>query len=157
SPTLAGFGWALVIGLAAALFGTVIRRSSLRLATLTQPRIVTVGPLAGLGVAGLAVWYSAATGHSASDVLFSGQSSLPGLLPGASRYGVWTLIGLLAAKGAGYAICLACFRGGPVFPALFLGAAGGIAFSHLPGLPMLAGAAMGTGAMAAAMLRLPLT
>jgi H+/Cl- antiporter ClcA len=44
-----------------------------------------------------------------------------------------------------------------VFPSLFLGAAGGIAFSHLPGLPMLTGAAIGIGAMAVAMLRLPLT
>jgi hypothetical protein len=44
-----------------------------------------------------------------------------------------------------------------VFPALFLGAAGGIAFSHLPGLPMIAAAGMGIGAMSVAMLRLPLT
>jgi hypothetical protein len=40
---------------------------------------------------------------------------------------------------------------------MFLGAAGGIALSHLPGLPMIAGAAMGIGAMTAAMLGLPLT
>jgi hypothetical protein len=52
---------------------------------------------------------------------------------------------------------MSCFRGGPVFPALFLGAAGGIAASHLPGLPMVAGLAMGIGAMSAVMLRLPLT
>jgi hypothetical protein len=47
--------------------------------------------------------------------------------------------------------------GGPTFPALLLGAAGGIAMSHLPGLPMIAGAAMGIGAMSAVMLTLPLT
>jgi hypothetical protein len=40
---------------------------------------------------------------------------------------------------------------------LFLGAAGGIALSHLPGLPMVAGVAMGIGAMSVMMLRLPLT
>jgi hypothetical protein len=40
---------------------------------------------------------------------------------------------------------------------MFIGAAGGIALSHLPGLPMIAGAAMGIGAMMAAMLGLPLT
>jgi hypothetical protein len=40
---------------------------------------------------------------------------------------------------------------------MFIGAAGGIALSHLPGLPMIAGAAMGIGAMTVAMLGLPLT
>ena len=40
---------------------------------------------------------------------------------------------------------------------MFIGAAGGMALSHLPGLPMVAGAAMGIGAMTCAMLGLPLT
>ena len=40
---------------------------------------------------------------------------------------------------------------------MFIGAAGGIALSHLPGLPMIAGAAMGIGALMVAMLGLPLT
>jgi hypothetical protein len=44
-----------------------------------------------------------------------------------------------------------------VFPSLFIGAAVGIALSHLPGLPMIAGVGMGIGAMAVTMLRLPLT
>jgi hypothetical protein len=39
---------------------------------------------------------------------------------------------------------------------MFLGAVGGIALSHLPGLSMIAGAAMGIGAMTVAMLGLPL-
>lgn len=45
----------------------------------------------------------------------------------------------------------------PVFLALFIGAAGPIAMSHLPGLPMVAGVAMGIGAMSVVMLTLPLT
>jgi H+/Cl- antiporter ClcA len=40
---------------------------------------------------------------------------------------------------------------------MFIGAAGGIALSHLPGLPMIAAVAMGIGAMMVAMLGLPLT
>jgi hypothetical protein len=40
---------------------------------------------------------------------------------------------------------------------MFVGAAGGIALSHLPGLPMIAGAAIGIGAMTAGMLQLPIT
>ena len=40
---------------------------------------------------------------------------------------------------------------------MFIGAAGGIALSHLPGLPLVAGVAMGIGAMSVVMLTLPLT
>ena len=60
----------------------------------------------------------------------------------------------LHAQAAGI---LAGFRGGPTFPAMFIGAAGGIILSHLPGLPMIAGAAIGISAMAAGMLQLPMT
>ena len=64
---------------------------------------------------------------------------------------------VILCKGLAYSPCLSSFRGGPIFPALFVGAALGIALSHLPGLPMIAGAAMGIGAMTVAMLGLPLT
>ena len=60
-------------------------------------------------------------------------------------------------EGIAYAISLSSFRGGPTFPGMFIGAAGGIALSHLPGLPMVAGAAIGLGAMTAGMLQLPMT
>jgi H+/Cl- antiporter ClcA len=59
-------------------------------------------------------------------------------------------------KGLAYSIALSGFRGGPVFPGMFIGAVGGIALSHLPGLTMVAGAAMGIGAMSVAMLGLPI-
>ena len=66
------------------------------------------------------------------------------------------LLLLVLCKGLAYSFALSCFRGGPVFPGMFIGAAGGIALSHLPGLPMIDGAAMGIGAMTVAMLGLPL-
>ena len=64
---------------------------------------------------------------------------------------------LVACKGLAYSLSLSGFRGGPIFPGMFIGAVAGIALSHLPGLPMIAGVAMGIGAMTAAMLGLPLT
>jgi hypothetical protein len=70
---------------------------------------------------------------------------------------VGALMLLMICKGVAYCLALSCFRGGPTFPGMFIGAAGGIALSHLPGLPMIAGAAMGIGAMTVAMLGLPLT
>jgi len=53
---------------------------------------------------------------------------------------------LIAFKGLGYSISLGSFRGGPTFPAIFLGAAGGIMASHLPGFPVTAAVAVGIGA-----------
>jgi hypothetical protein len=111
----------------------------------------------GLVVAGLAIAYAEATGHSTDDVLFSGQSDLPALLTKADTYTVLAVLMLLLCKGLAYSLSLSCFRGGPTFPAMFLGAAGGVGLSHLPGLPLVPAAAIGIGAMTAAMLRLPMS
>jgi H+/Cl- antiporter ClcA len=157
SPSAAEFGWAVAVGLAAAILGTAIRRLGLLVRAQVEGRLVLATPVAGLVVAGLAVAYAAGTGRSFTEVLFSGQSALPSLVAHASGYTVGTLLLLLCCKGLAYGVCLASFRGGPVFPSLFLGAVGGIALAHLPGLTMVAGMAMGIGAMCAVMLRLPLT
>jgi hypothetical protein len=114
-------------------------------------------PVAGLAVAGLAIAFQAGTGKGTSQVLFSGQSALGPLLAHGAAYSLGAILLLLACKGLAYTASLSSFRGGPIFPALFVGATGGIALSHAPGLPMVAGAAMGMGTMLVAMLRLPLT
>ena len=64
---------------------------------------------------------------------------------------------LVVCKSLAYSASLSAFRGGPTFPGMFIGAAGGMALSHLPGLPMIAGVGMGIGAMTVAMLGFPLT
>jgi H+/Cl- antiporter ClcA len=143
-PTVGEFGWALVIGLAAALIGTGIRWLGLVLRDRTERWTMLATPLIGLAIAGLAIAYAAGTGKGP-------------LIDHASGYTVGALLLLIVCKGLAYGGSLSSFRGGPTFPALFLGAAGGIALSHLPGLPLVAGAAMGIGAMCAVMLRLPLT
>jgi H+/Cl- antiporter ClcA len=48
------------------------------------------------------------------------------------------------------------FRGGPVFPAIFVGTVGGLLASHLPGFPEGAAVATVMAATVAAVLRLPL-
>jgi H+/Cl- antiporter ClcA len=156
-PDVAEFGWALVVGVAAAIVGTAIRRLALLIRPHVERRILLLTPAVGLLVAGLAIAYHEGTGKSSSEVLFSGQSALPSLITHAASYSVGALLLLLACKGLAYGASLSSFRGGPVFPSLFLGAAGGLAFSHLPGLPVVPGVAMGIGAMSAVMLRLPLT
>jgi len=49
----------------------------------------------------------------------------------------------VVCNGLAYVVSLASFRGGPTFPALLIGAASGIAMSHLPGLALVAGTAHG--------------
>jgi H+/Cl- antiporter ClcA len=156
-PDLAEFGWALAVGLAAALLGSAIRRLGLFLRPYVQRRIMLLTPLMGLAIAGLAILYAEGSGKNGTEVLFSGQSALPGLLTSSATYSVGALLLLIACKGLAYGVSLSSFRGGPVFPSMFIGAAGGILLSHLPGLPPITGAAMGIGAMCAVMLRLPMT
>ncbi|HEY6425082.1 MAG TPA: chloride channel protein [Pseudonocardiaceae bacterium] len=156
-PDIAQFGWALVIGVLAAVFGTGIRRLALALKPHVEDRLLLVTPVAGLVIGALAVGYTAVTAEKSSDVLFSGQDQLGPLLVGSAGYSVGALLLLLACKGLAYGVALGGFRGGPVFPSMYLGAAGGILLSHLPGLPMVPAAAMGIGAMCVTMLRLPFT
>jgi hypothetical protein len=79
------------------------------------------------------------------------------LLQDGADYSIGALLMLMVCKGLAYSLSLSSFRGGPVFPAMFIGAADGIALSNLPGLPMVAGVAMGIGAMCVVMSKLPLT
>ena len=65
------------------------------------------------------------------------------------------LLGLF--KALAYGLSLSAFRGGPVFPSMFIGAVLGIALSGLPGMDLAPAIGMGIGAMCCAMLRLPLT
>ena len=137
------------------LLGTGIRWLALFLRPQVERRMLLATPVLGLAVAGLAIAYAAGTGKGSSEVLFSGQSELGPLIAHSASYTVGALLLLLACKGLAYGVSLSSFRGGPIFPAMFIGAAGGIALSHLPGLPLIAGVAMGIGAMATVMLRLP--
>ncbi len=157
APTIAEFGWALAIGVLAVPFGSAIRWLALLLRPHVERRLVLLTPVIGLAVAGLAVAFAAATGKGSSEVLFSGQSALGPFVTHSAGYTIGALLLLLVCKGVAYGVSMSSFRGGPVFPALFLGAAGGVALSHLPGLPLVDGVAMGIAAMSVVMLRLPLT
>ncbi len=156
TPTGWEFLWAIVIGVLAAVLGTTITRIALALQSVVERRQVLLTAAAGVAIGVLSMIFVEATDRSSSNVLFSGQDQLPGLIEGAAGWSVGALLLLVACKGLAYACALSGFRGGPVFPGMFIGAVGGIALSHLPGLPMISGAAMGIGAMTVAMLGLPL-
>src|SRR5215217_1796118 len=157
TPDGAEFLWAIGIGVAAAIVGTTITLAALRLQPVVERRIVLLTPVVGGVIAAAAMIFAATTDHASSEVLFSGQTALPSLIEDTAGWTAGALALLVVLKGIAYSASLSAFRGGPVFPGMFIGAAGGIALSHLPGLPMIAGAAMGIAAVTVAMLRLPLT
>ncbi len=156
-PNGAMFGWAIVFGLVAPVLGTGIRLLGLALLPHVTKYRMVLTPLFGLAVAGLAIAFAEGTGRSSNDVLFSGQAALPDLVLHAAGWTVAALVLLVVCKGVAYGISLSGFRGGPVFPAMFIGAAAGVAASHLPGMSLVPGVAMGIGALATVMLKLPLT
>lgn len=97
---------------------------------------------AALVTAALALGVRAATGAPLDAVLFSGQAAMGDVLTATSA---GTLLLVVAAKSLAYAACLGSgFRGGPIFPALFLAVAVAVAAS------LLLGSAEATGLVAAA-------
>ncbi len=156
-PTGAMFGWSIAFGLAAPFLGRGIQSLALLIRPHVDPRRILLMPVLGLVIGALAFGFAEATDKGFSEVLFSGQSGLGPLVDHAADWSVGALLLLMLCKSLAYAIALSSFRGGPVFPAMFIGAAAGIAASHLPGLSLVPGVAMGIGAMCTVMLSLPLT
>ena len=152
------FGWTIAIAIVVAVVASFLQRGGLlTYGVVSRGQMLVLLPAIGLIIGGLAIAFSQITGKSVDEVLFSGQDQLPGLI---SQAGTWSLAALawvIVFKGLAYALSLGSFRGGPVFPALFLGAAGGIMCSHLPGFPLAAAVPVGIGASMVAMLRLPLS
>jgi H+/Cl- antiporter ClcA len=108
----------------------------------------------GVAVGLLAVVFREVADRPVDLVLFSGQEALPAIA-GEATAGV--LVALVVAKALAYAISLAAgFRGGPVFPAVALGAATGVLASlALPDFAVAPGIVAGIAAGAAASMRLP--
>ena len=136
----------IVVGVLGAVLITGVRHAAKALVDrkLGLPVLLLGGALAVGVIAQTADWL----GASSQDVLFSGQAGVPDL---AADESTRILVILLVGKALAYAVSLGCgFRGGPVFPAIFLGIA--IAeFAHVwfdvsPTLAVAVGAAAGMAA-----------
>jgi len=140
---------AIAVGVATAVVVVAINRAATRLEGEGGGRLGMVAFLIAGGFAvGLIALVADGLGTDSQNVLFSGQASIPALIAETST-GVVLL--LIVAKALAYAVSLACgFRGGPIFPAIFLGI--GLAtlpvvwFDVSPTLAIAVGAAAGTAA-----------
>jgi H+/Cl- antiporter ClcA len=156
-PDIADFGWTLALALAVALVCVLMVRVGRRTERVVVVRRAVLLPAIGLIVAGLAIAFQQITGKPFQEVLFSGQASLPALIGKAGTWSIGALALLIVCKGIAYALSLGSYRGGPTFPALFLGAVAGLMAGQLPGYSISPAVAVGMAAAVAAVLRLPLS
>jgi H+/Cl- antiporter ClcA len=151
---LVDVAWSIPLAAAIAVVVALCRRGAkdVAAAAARRPDVVLVAGGAAVGL--LAVLFRAVSDRPAELLLFSGQNTLPQVIAEGSA-GV--LVALILLKGVAYAISLgAGFRGGPIFPAITLGVAGGVLASQvLPGLDLTPAVVAGLAAGGAAGLSLP--
>jgi H+/Cl- antiporter ClcA len=112
----------VTVGIAAALLIPAIHRLAVRVDHLPRGRLGMAVPLllGGLAV-GVLAQAADLLGADSQEVLFSGQSSVPAVVASTSAK---VILIVLVAKALAYAVSLGCgFRGGAIFPAVFLGVA----------------------------------
>ncbi|MGW0978607.1 hypothetical protein [Streptomyces griseus] len=90
------------------------------MADLPRRRACPGGGAGPLVVGGLALVYAEVSGKDASEVLHSGEHGLGRLLTGNAAYSVGALVLLIVCESLAYRVSLSCFRGGPVYPAMFV-------------------------------------
>jgi chloride channel protein, CIC family len=157
-PSVPDFAWtiplAIVITVVVVKVIIPIGRAVMRPAAT---RAFVILPIVGVIVAVLAVVFTQISGHTTNAVILSGQDALPKLISQASSWSVGALALLIICKGIAWGLSLGSFRGGPTFPAIFLGTAAGLMVAGLPGFSTTPSVAVGLTAGTVAMLRLPLT
>jgi H+/Cl- antiporter ClcA len=149
--------WVVPVAAATAAAAQLVRRLGLRTARAVTAHTVLATTAVGLLVGACAGAYTVLADRTALDVVESGQDALGSLVGSPQSWSSTTLVLLLVLKGAGYGLSLGAFRGGPTFPAVFLGAAAGLLVAPLPGLGATSGIAIGMAAATASVLRLPIT
>jgi len=157
TPQFADFLWTVALSLAAAVVVFLVVRTARLVAGLAAGRRFLLTPVAAVLVGLVAVGFAEISGQSADAVLFSGQDAMVPLLQQAGAISLGTLALLLLCKAVAWALSLGVARGGPTFPAIFLGLTGGLLAAHLPAAAETATIGALVGATVVAMLRLPLS
>ncbi|MFJ8624369.1 chloride channel protein [Kitasatospora sp. NPDC093550] len=122
-------------------------------ARMTAARTV----LCAVAVGGCIALYALLTDRSPEEAALSGQATLGALAADPAAWPIGALLALVLCKGLGWSIALGSLRGGPIFPAILLGAALGVACAPLPGFGTAPALAVGLAASGAAVTRLPVT
>jgi H+/Cl- antiporter ClcA len=156
-PTFGDFIWTIALSVVAAIVAYVIMETGRRTKDVVKPRPFVWVPVAAVIVAGLAIVFGQITGEPANLVLFSGQDAMGQIVNQAATLSLGTFALLILFKGLAWGLSLGSARGGPTFPAIFLGIIGGLLAAHLPGFAETPAVAVLVGAMCVSVLRLPLS
>jgi H+/Cl- antiporter ClcA len=144
---------AVVLGAAMHLTIGLGRRTADRVTPRPWPLIAVCTAV----MAGCVALYALVTGRSPAEAALSGQAALGRLAADPHSWPVSALVAVLAFKGVAYALSLGSLRGGPIFPALFLGGAAGVLLAPLPGFGVVPAMAACMAATSCAALRLPVS
>ena len=158
-PDYPGFSWshvwmAIAIGAVGGLVGralVVIHQAGHRATAGLRTRPLTLA-LIGAGVMALVAL------TAGEETLFTGEHELSEVVNEAAELGGWSLVALAVGKTVALlAASLTGFRGGLVFPLMFVGGVGGLALAQVaPGIPPGLAVGCGMAATGVAMFRLPI-
>lgn len=145
---------ALLVSVVAAVFAVAALAAGRAVRTrIRQVSLFVRIPAAGLLVGLLAILWVEVSGQPYDLEMFSGESAIPELI---AEGAAGTVLLLLALKAVGYAISLGSgFRGGPIFPVLFLGVGVGVLASLVLPLGLTPSVACAMAAATSAAIRLP--
>jgi H+/Cl- antiporter ClcA len=155
--TVPEFLWTIAFAVALAIIGRAIMEIAWDVEQVAMRRPFFGVPLAGLAVGVIAMAFAVATGEPPLPVVGSGQETMGPLVGSAATLSGSTLAILFLCKGLAWAVSLGAFRGGPIFPGMFVGLVGGLCVATVLGLPVTPAVAVGMAAMVVSILRLPLS
>lgn len=147
---------AVVVAILAGIVTLIAREGGLRFGRIAERRPVPALYLGALITAGALTIAMLGFDIQIDQILFSGEYGMAALVTETS---VITVLAILVFKAIAYGVALGSgFRGGPIFPATFLGVAIAVGGALLfPDVSVSALAAAGIAAAAAAMIKLPAT
>lgn len=148
---------AILASFAAAIVAILARELAERIDKVNSRHVRVMPFIAALAITGLVAIIVFGFDLSPQMVLFSGQGQAMSTLIDQTAIGV--VIAIVVIKAIGYAVSLGGgMRGGPIFPATFLGVGIGVLFALIfPVTAVSPLAAAGIAATATAMIRLPFT
>lgn len=132
-PAVGDFLWGIPLAVLIACCVVPLMRLSGRLAELVERRTVPLTIACATAVGGCAAVYALATGRSSEEAVLSGQATLAQLAATPHAWSVAALLALVILKGVGWFLSMGSLRGGPIFPALFLGSALATVLVGVPG------------------------
>jgi hypothetical protein len=149
--------WAVPIAIICAGLGILVVALGKRMDRLVNRNLLVWLPIVGVAVAILAILFSSITGESNLAVLFSGSRALTPLMAQADTLGLGVVAWLLLFKSTAWMLSMGSFKGGPVFPAIFIGVVAGMLASFLPGMTLSTAIPITVAATVVSVLRLPLS